>query len=190
MRKKNTYKSEEAYRAAKARQSMRYRHRTGSGLYHSHWSDDELLAIMRHEQPDSQLANQIHHSVSAIQAARRRVRMGEVRIPGYDPSMDALAPLSKHAQRKENPSMKQTRYLVFVKSEYIRDAQAYVGAPCEDDPIEVDKGWLDANGPMLVLDIHANDVKAVKDRITRVYPDADMDVFEILNVDAKEVDLS
>ena len=190
MRKRNTYKSDEAYRAAKARQSRRYRQRTGSGLYHESWSDDELLAVMRHEQPDSQLADRIHHSVSAIQAARRRVRLGEVRIPGYDPSMDALAPLSKHAQRKENPSMKQNRYLVFIKSEYIRDAQAYVGAPCEDDPVEVDKGWLDANGPMLVLDIYANDATEVKDRISRVYPEADMDVFEILSVDAKEVDMA
>lgn len=86
--------------------------------------------------------------------------------------------------------MKQNRYLVFIKSEYIRDAQAYVGAPCEDDPVEVDKGWLDANGPMLVLDIYANDATEVKDRISRVYPEADMDVFEILSVDAKEVDMA
>ena len=94
MRCKNTYASEEAYKAAKKRQSRRYRLRNGSGQHFGHWTRDELMAVMLHEQPDSELAQQIPHSVAAIQAARRRVRLGEVDVPGYDPSMDALAHLT------------------------------------------------------------------------------------------------
>lgn len=57
MRCKNEYANEETYRAAKRRQSERYRARTGSGL---------------------------------------------VSIPGYDPSMDALAALSKSNKERSD----------------------------------------------------------------------------------------
>ena len=102
MRCKNTYASEEAYKEAKKSQSKRYRARTGSGQYWNHWTHDELREVMKHEQSDRELSERIHHSVSTIQAARRRVRMGLVSIPGYDPSMDALASLSKLTEERSD----------------------------------------------------------------------------------------
>lgn len=95
MRCRKTYANDEAYREAKKRQSKRYRLRNGSGRHFGHWTEEELMAVMKHEQPDSELARRIPHSVAAIQAARRRVRLGELSLPGYDPSVDALAGLTK-----------------------------------------------------------------------------------------------
>lgn len=102
MKRKNTYANEETYRAAKRRQSERYRARTGSGLYRSPWTTEQLYRVMRHEQSDRELSDAIGHSVSAIQTARHRVRRGLVSIPGYDPSMDALASLSKLTEERSD----------------------------------------------------------------------------------------
>ena len=99
MRCKDTYASEEAYKEAKKNQSKRYRIRTGSGQYWNHWTHDELREVMKHEQSDRELSERIHHSVSAIQAARRRVRMGLVSIPSYDHGRTRLA--VKTYRRKE-----------------------------------------------------------------------------------------
>lgn len=96
MRCRKSYASEEKYRAAKKRASQRYRDRNGGHMYRDHWDDDDYLAVMRHDMPDSELSPLIGHSVSAIQSARRRVRRGEVAVAGYDPSMDALSGLSKY----------------------------------------------------------------------------------------------
>lgn len=95
MRCKSEYANEETYRATKRRQSERYRARTGSGQYWGRWTAEQLHEVMKHKQSDRELSKRIGHSVSAIQTARYHVRHGLVSIPGYDPSMDALAPLSK-----------------------------------------------------------------------------------------------
>ena len=102
MKCKNTYADEKTYRAAKRRQSERYRARTGSGLYRSPWTAEQLHEVMAHEQSDRELSKRIGHSVSAIQTARYRVRRGLVSIPGYDPSMDALTPLSKPTEERSD----------------------------------------------------------------------------------------
>lgn len=102
MKCKSTYTDEETYRAAKRRQSERYRARTGSGLYRSPWTTEQLCRVMRHEQSDRELSDAIGHSVSAIQTARHRVRRGLVSIPGYDPSMDALGGLSKLTEERSD----------------------------------------------------------------------------------------
>lgn len=95
MRCKSEYANKETYKATKRRQSERYRARTGSGRYWDRWTAEQLREVMAHEQSDRELSKRIGHSVSAIQTARYRVRCGPVSIPGYDPSMDALATLSK-----------------------------------------------------------------------------------------------
>lgn len=102
MKCKNTYADEETCRATKRRQSERYRARTGSGQYWGRWTSEQLHKVMRHEQSDRELSKRIGHSVSAIQTARYRVRRGLVFIPGYDPSADALAPLSKLTEERSN----------------------------------------------------------------------------------------
>ena len=69
--------------------------RTGSGRYWGRWTSEQLHEVMAHKQSDRELSKRIGRSVSAIQTARYRVRRGPVSIPGYDPSMDALIPLSE-----------------------------------------------------------------------------------------------
>lgn len=102
MKCKSTYADKEAYRAAKRRQSERYRARTGSGRYRNTWTTEQLRRVMKHEQSDRELSDAIGHSVSAIQTARHRVRRGLVSIPGYDPSMDTLAELSKLTKERSD----------------------------------------------------------------------------------------
>lgn len=102
MKCKSTYTDEETYRAAKRRQSARYRARTGSGLYCNPWTTEQLCRVMAHEQSDRELSDAIGHSVAAIQTARNRVRRGLISIPGYDPSMDALAALSKLTEERSD----------------------------------------------------------------------------------------
>ena len=102
MRCKSEYANEETYRATKRRQSERYRARTGSGQYWDRWTAEQLREVMAHEQSDRKLSKRIGHSVSVIQTARYRVRRGLVSIPGYDPSMDALAGLSKLTEKRSD----------------------------------------------------------------------------------------
>ena len=102
MKCKNAYTDEETYRATKRRQSERYRARTGSGQYWGWWTAEQLRDVMAHEQSDRELSKRIGHSVSAIQTARYRIRKGLVSIPGYDPSADALAELSKLTEERSD----------------------------------------------------------------------------------------
>ena len=46
MKCKNAYADEKTYRAAKRRQSERYRARTGSGLYRSPWTTEQLHEVL------------------------------------------------------------------------------------------------------------------------------------------------
>lgn len=99
MHKRQEYKSEEAYRKAKRNASQRYRNRTGSGNGYSHWTIDQYWTVMKHEKSDREIAHEIGHSVSAIQAARRRIRLGQVDLPGYDAQKhDALIALTSIPQ--------------------------------------------------------------------------------------------
>ena len=102
MKCRKTYADEETYRAAKRHQSERYRARTGSGQYWGRWTAEQLYEVMRHKQSDRELSDAIGHSVSAIQTARYRVRKGSVSIPGYDPSADTLAGLSKLTEERSD----------------------------------------------------------------------------------------
>ena len=72
----------------------------------------------------------------------------------------------------------KNRYLVFLKAEYIRDAQGYTCGNAADCDAS-DDDWPDAGGPMLLLDktCSMEDLKAC---IDRNYPDIDYDVLDVL----------
>ena len=72
----------------------------------------------------------------------------------------------------------KNRYLVFLKAEYIRDAQGYTCGNAADCDAS-DDDWPDAGGPMLLLDktCSMEDLKAC---IDRNYPDIDYDVLDVM----------
>ena len=72
----------------------------------------------------------------------------------------------------------KNRYLVFLKAEYIRDAQGYTCGNAADCDAS-DDDWPDAGGPMLLLDktCSMEDLKAC---INRNYPDIDYDVLDVM----------
>lgn len=77
-------------------------------------------------------------------------------------------------------------YLVFIKSAYVWDAQAYIGAKlprCVDsiyvDPFYQSK-WWDVRGDVLVAELDAHSESEVRERIRKVYPEADDSVFRIV----------
>lgn len=77
-----------------------------------------------------------------------------------------------------NKSNEKNRYLVFLKAEYIRDAQGYTCGNAADCDAS-DDDWPDAGGPMLLLDktCSMEDLKAC---IDRNYPDIDYDVLDVM----------
>ena len=83
------------------------------------------------------------------------------------------------------------RFQVYIKPEYIRDAQAYEGdcsAKVHDYlDQDQDKFWFDIEGYMLVLDINADDIDSVIARLRNIYPKASSDVFRIISAPAELV---
>lgn len=72
----------------------------------------------------------------------------------------------------------EKRYLVLIKSMYVRDAQAYIGDVFKNKITE--SGWWDVGGSMLVLDRNAESIDVIKEQIKILYPYADEKVFEII----------
>lgn len=82
----------------------------------------------------------------------------------------------------------ENNYLVFLKAEYVRDAQGFLEANIESVDIDYNNdAWRDVSGPVLLMDITAGSIEEVTDRIKSVYPDADMRVFEIMQVNARRL---
>lgn len=83
------------------------------------------------------------------------------------------------------------RYLVFIRPPYVRDMQAYTASQDTDSTFDDDAGWHDCEGPVLIADITAPNPSAVRNKLTRVYPDSNPEIFHVLEVDSvKEVDLT
>ena len=83
------------------------------------------------------------------------------------------------------------RYLIFVKSEYTRDSQAFTGMAIEDEEDiymswEKESGWQDAEGDILVADIECASDKEAFERISRIYPEAENKIFRIMKTENME----
>lgn len=90
------------------------------------------------------------------------------------------------------------RYLVFIKSEYVRDSQAFSG---KDIPkgfldgihftIEAEDGWRDIEGDVLVADMNCETEEELSKRIRNIYPEASIEIFRILKLsDAEQIKLT
>lgn len=81
-----------------------------------------------------------------------------------------------------------TTILVFIKSEYIRDAQAYIGnkLPKNKDEIYMDceneQYWQDTSPHGFVAFYNEKTIKEAKESIKTCYPNADEDIFLFLPV--------
>lgn len=83
------------------------------------------------------------------------------------------------------------RYLAFIHPPYVRDTQAYTASQDTDSMFDDDAGWCDCEGSVLVADITAPNPSAVRNKLTRVYPDSNPEIFHVLEVGSvKEVDLT
>lgn len=95
-------------------------------------------------------------------------------------------------ERKKLKQLQQTKktetWLIFIKSTYVRDAQAFIGnAQADIHPyskdLEDDNAWLDVQGATLVAIYRDMTKGEVVDRIKHVYPEAADGVFQILKPD-------
>lgn len=85
------------------------------------------------------------------------------------------------------PMMKH--YKVFIKKEYIRDAQAFSGSPKACDNIQdvnYEEYWRDVNGDTLVYDRYAKNINEVKSALKRLYGD-NCDIDTIFRIDVAAV---
>lgn len=74
-------------------------------------------------------------------------------------------------------------YLVFVKAQYVRDAQAFTGKDTIMDDIWDDEdGWQDISGPVLCAVYHNFPKETVEEKIHTLYPNAPKEVFEYVSV--------
>ena len=80
-------------------------------------------------------------------------------------------------------------YLVFIKAEYVRDAQAYEGPLESEEDIfdwKFEEYWKDAGGPLLVFEGYANSEEEILDELKPLYPQADASIFMFYQFGRKE----
>lgn len=77
---------------------------------------------------------------------------------------------------------KMKRYLVFLKAEYVRDAQGYFPGNLSEAPEEDEEHWFDVGGPVLVMDTQAENLDAIHVSLGKLYPNTTTDVFEVYEV--------
>lgn len=86
------------------------------------------------------------------------------------------------------------RYLVFLNSSYVRDAQGYFPQQLSEDAEPMDESqegnWADCGGPMLVMDVYAASNAEVAQKIAGAYPNVDMAVFEVLRCDGEMTEVT
>lgn len=79
-------------------------------------------------------------------------------------------------------------YQVFLKNEYVRDAQGYLHMQLpqtDNEDIFDDKhenGWSDVSGDMLLMELHDTTYQDVVNRLQTLYSDADFKVFRITSI--------
>lgn len=90
----------------------------------------------------------------------------------------------------EDPKLKPVeecrRYLVFIDSDYVRDAQAYLGESLSDDidlyDEEHEDCWRAISGDMLILDRYAGSPQEVIGQVQEMYPDASSNIFTAIEI--------
>lgn len=75
------------------------------------------------------------------------------------------------------------KYLVFIKADYVRDAQAMTGGTVDWDADNADDqaelAYRDCSGPMLILE--TDNKEDIIPKLQMFYPNASLDVFQIFD---------
>ena len=75
---------------------------------------------------------------------------------------------------------------VFIKAEYVRDAQAYTRKSLLGEPDiyseENDIGWSDVSGDILIGEYSDCSIADARERIKKVYPQANPEIFRFISV--------
>lgn len=88
------------------------------------------------------------------------------------------------------------RFFVFIKQEFVRDSQAFIGMTFTEEDLddvysssEMERGWADTEGDVLVADMECETKEELYKRIGTLYPEASKDIFRILKVsDVEEIE--
>ena len=79
----------------------------------------------------------------------------------------------KREQDEDAPEAARSRYLGFIRAEFVRDAQFYNGESFSDDidmyDEEHEDNWTDINGPVMVFDAKASSEEEVIERLKSLY---------------------
>ena len=82
------------------------------------------------------------------------------------------------------------RYMVFMDSAYIRDAQIYCGDRDEDVNSEANEdSWRDSSGPILLIDKEVNSLDELRNTVKELYPEVAFDTLNVMRVSGKTVRL-
>lgn len=100
-------------------------------------------------------------------------------------SYDFIPENEREKFKKLKHEKKTDTWLVFIKSTYVRDAQAFIGNVQADihpysKDLDDDNAWLDVHGATLVAIYKDITKDEVVDRINHTYPEAADGVFQIL----------
>ena len=79
--------------------------------------------------------------------------------------------------------MAKRRYQVFIRLDFVRDAQAFLGECLSDDFDRYDEEhedrWFDREGDVLVLDTNATCIDDIIKQLRVMYPTASYNIFRI-----------
>lgn len=102
-------------------------------------------------------------------------------IPGADSlelQLECIGSYIKMFQEKYETQTIQ----VFVKEEYVRDSQIYLGQDIKDGfwcmGSEIERCWRDAEAPLLLLTFTGISLEEAQNRIFQEYPKANKRIFE------------
>ena len=133
----------------------------------------------------------VDEMIAAYESAKEIVDKLQYKKLSYD-----FIPDNERKKLKQLQQTKKTEtWLVFIKSTYVRDAQAFIGnAQADIQPyskdLDDDNAWLDIHGATLVAIYRDMTKGEVVDRIKHDYPEDADGVFQILKPDDFKSDKS
>lgn len=94
------------------------------------------------------------------------------------------------ATRAKVENSEAGRYMVFMDSTYIRDAQIYCGNLNEDvNSVANEDSWRDSSGPILLIDKEVSSLDELRNTVKEIYPEVAFAALNVMRVSGKAVRL-
>lgn len=94
------------------------------------------------------------------------------------------------APRAKVENSEAGRYMVFMDSSYIRDAQIYCGNLNEDvNSVANEDSWHDSSGPILLIDKEVSSLDELRNTVKEIYPEVAFAALNVMRVSGKAVRL-